>query len=139
MLAAVERGDALEMPQDEAEVTYAPPLTREDGRIDWSRSATLIHDQVRGLHPWPHAFTSLAGARLIVLETAVPGGRAADAAGTEPAPGALLSVSGDALAVVDRRGRAAPAPRPGGRAPAPSRAASSPREPGSSRVRGSAR
>ncbi len=99
VLAAVERGDALEVPQDEAEVTSAPPLTREDGRIDWSRSATLIHDQVRGLHPWPHAFTSLAGARLIVLETAVPGGRAADAAGTEPAPGALLSVSGDALAV----------------------------------------
>ena len=98
VVGAIERGAAREVAQDEAAVTYAPPLTREDGRIDWSRSALDIHNQVRGLQPWPHAFTTLDGSRLIVLETAVPDGVAPANAGTG-APGTLLSLTGDALAV----------------------------------------
>lgn len=69
-------GTAQETPQDESRVTYAPRLTREDGLVDWERPATMIHNQVRGLHPWPHAFTSLNGARIILLRSLVP----------EPAP-----------------------------------------------------
>lgn len=64
-------GTAHEVPQDESLVTYAPRLTREDGAIDWSAGAKTIHDQVRGLYPWPHAYTTLQGARVIVLRTAL--------------------------------------------------------------------
>ncbi len=95
VLAAIERGEAREVPQHEALVTYAPPLKKEEGRVDWSRPASAIHDQARGLHPWPHAFTTLGPARVIVLETSVPG-QAVDAAA---APGTVLSLAGDALVV----------------------------------------
>jgi len=52
-------------------VTYASRLTREDGAISWASPALAIHNQVRGLHPWPHAFTSLGGARVIIHRTAL--------------------------------------------------------------------
>ena len=50
--------------QDDARATLAPLLTREHGRIDWTQSATQIHDQVRGLSPWPGTSTVREGARL---------------------------------------------------------------------------
>jgi len=43
--------------QDHSKATYAPPLKKEDGRIDWKRSAEEIHLQIRALNPWPVAFT----------------------------------------------------------------------------------
>ncbi|KXV41303.1 methionyl-tRNA formyltransferase [Gluconobacter japonicus] len=46
-------------PQPEEGVTYAHMLKREDGRIDWSRSCEEIDRQIRGLTPWPGAFTTL--------------------------------------------------------------------------------
>ncbi len=64
-------GTARETPQDERLVTYAPRLTRDDGAIDWGAPALAIHNQVRGLHPWPHAFTTLHDARVIVLRTSM--------------------------------------------------------------------
>lgn len=47
------------VPQPEEGVTYAHMLKREDGRIDWSRSCEDIDRQIRGLTPWPGAFTML--------------------------------------------------------------------------------
>jgi methionyl-tRNA formyltransferase len=62
-------GTAREEPQDDSLATYAPKITREESAIDWRRSALAIHNQVRGLSPWPRASTSLAGARIIVSRT----------------------------------------------------------------------
>lgn len=45
--------------QDESQVTFARNISREQERIDWSKSATDIYNQVRGLHPWPVAYTTL--------------------------------------------------------------------------------
>jgi methionyl-tRNA formyltransferase len=45
-------------PQDEARATAAPMLDKQHGRIDWSKSATRVHDHVRGMSPWPGAFTT---------------------------------------------------------------------------------
>ena len=56
--------------QDAARVSYAPPLEREHGRIDWTKSAAKIHDQVRGLTPRPGAFTTLRGKQLRITRTA---------------------------------------------------------------------
>lgn len=70
-LRAVEGGRVAFEPQDEAKASYAPKLERELGRIDWNQSARAIHNQVRGLFPWPGAFTGFKGKRLKILETAV--------------------------------------------------------------------
>lgn len=65
-------GEALpEIPQDDRLATHAPKIERADGLIDWSRAAGAIHNQVRGLHPWPHAFTYLGGTRLLIHRTSV--------------------------------------------------------------------
>lgn len=45
--------------QDESQVTYAKNISREQERIDWNKSALDIHNQIRGLHPWPVAYTTL--------------------------------------------------------------------------------
>jgi len=63
-LSLIERGVAPRRPQDEAAVTYAPRLRKEDGRVDWSRSAEEIHNLIRGTIPWPGAFTFVDGRRL---------------------------------------------------------------------------
>ena len=88
-VAGIDAGTATETPQDHAAATFAPRLTRDDGRIDWSRPARAIHDQVRGLHPWPHAFTHLGGDRYLILGSRVPeagaGGAGAGSAGSASA------------------------------------------------------
>src|SRR5436190_2065176 len=65
-LDAMERGAVTETPQDESQSTYAPRLTKEHGRIKWSRTAAEIHNQVRGLTPWPHAYSFLRDTRYII-------------------------------------------------------------------------
>lgn len=45
--------------QDESQVTFAKNISREQERIDWNKSALDIHNQIRGLHPWPVAYTTL--------------------------------------------------------------------------------
>ena len=56
-------------PQDERLSSYAPMLKKEDGRIDWTQSAQAIHNQVRGLDPWPGAYTTLEGEVLKIADT----------------------------------------------------------------------
>jgi methionyl-tRNA formyltransferase len=55
------------VPQREADATYAPKLSREDGLIDWSNPATAIDRQIRAFDPWPGTFTTIAGVPLKVL------------------------------------------------------------------------
>jgi methionyl-tRNA formyltransferase len=52
--------------QDHSEVSYAPILRRENGKIDWSHDAFAIERRVRGFQPWPNAFTDYQSKRLIV-------------------------------------------------------------------------
>jgi methionyl-tRNA formyltransferase len=63
--------DPPAMPQPDEGVTYAPKLTREDGRIDWTRDAAAIDRQVRALNPWPGTYTRHRDEALKVL-AAVP-------------------------------------------------------------------
>jgi methionyl-tRNA formyltransferase len=76
-------------PQKHEEATLAPILRKEDGRIDFARTATEIINRLRGFQPWPGAYTSFRGKNL-TLCSAVP-----HAAGNL-APG-VLAVAGDAL------------------------------------------
>ena len=63
---ALAAGRAQETPQDDAAATYAHRLTKGDGLVDWAWPAQRIHNLIRGLHPWPHAFTFLGGHRFIL-------------------------------------------------------------------------
>jgi methionyl-tRNA formyltransferase len=67
----MESGRARETPQDDLGATYAPRLAKDEGLIDWTAAAEVIHNKVRGLHPWPHAYTYLDHTRYLVLESAV--------------------------------------------------------------------
>lgn len=86
-------GRAREVPQDDALVIYAPRLTKEEGLIDWSQAAIGIHNKVRGLHPWPHAYTFLGTDRYIVLHTSP------ETADSGSPPGTVLEAAGDQLTV----------------------------------------
>jgi methionyl-tRNA formyltransferase len=77
--------------QDDTLSSYAPMLKKEDGRIDWRRSAAELHNQVRGLDPWPGAYTCLDGEVLKIARTAP------EAGGGEP--GVIVSADPDGVRV----------------------------------------
>jgi methionyl-tRNA formyltransferase len=62
-LAAIAGGTAPRVPQNEADVTFAPKLTKEDGRIQWTRRAGEIVCRIRAFHPWPGSFCGVARER----------------------------------------------------------------------------
>lgn len=97
-LDLLAKGAAREIPQDDSLSTYAPRLTKDDGLMDWSKPATDLHNLVRGLHPWPHAYTFLNDQRLIIHRTfAMP-----DQSGA--APGEIIEASPDRLRVATGNG-----------------------------------
>ncbi|MET3194414.1 methionyl-tRNA formyltransferase [Bacillus sp. OAE603] len=58
---ALLKGEITPEKQDESKVTFAWNIKREEERIDWSKSGEEIYNHVRGLHPWPVAYTTLNG------------------------------------------------------------------------------
>jgi methionyl-tRNA formyltransferase len=84
--------------QDDTLSCYAPLLKKEDGRIDWRRSAQQLHNQVRGLDPWPGAYTLLAGEPLKLARTR-PLGEAHTAM-----PGTVLATSRDGVHIACGQG-----------------------------------
>jgi methionyl-tRNA formyltransferase len=87
-LDRLAEGRAVETPQDDSAATYAHRITKDDGLIDWSRSARDIHNLVRGLYPWPHAYSHLDGERLIIWKAAY------EITGTHPSPGTIVGARG---------------------------------------------
>ena len=65
----LQNGTAARIPQDHDAFTYAPMLSKELSPIDWTRPAQKLHDQVRGLIPWPCASTELGGKKVKVFKT----------------------------------------------------------------------
>jgi methionyl-tRNA formyltransferase len=63
----IESGKAKTSVQEEREVSYAPKIRKELCQIEWSRSAREIHNLIRGLTPFPGAFTSVRGGRMKIL------------------------------------------------------------------------
>ena len=60
-LLRLDRGEIAPQPQDSAKVSYAPILKKEDGRIDWTRTAEQIYNRMRGFAPWPGAYSTFRG------------------------------------------------------------------------------
>jgi methionyl-tRNA formyltransferase len=94
-LNGLEHGLVTPVPQNDALATYAPKLTKDDGRLDWTLPAGVLHNRVRGLHPWPLAFTFLDAKRLAILRGRV----ASDATAEGAVPGTVLHARADRLLV----------------------------------------
>lgn len=85
-------GEAVRVPQENEKATYAPMLRKELSPIDWNRTAKEIHNQVRGLLPWPAATAEFGGVRCKIFSTAV-----LDGAGAASEAGAVLEAGKDGL------------------------------------------
>ena len=89
------RGELIAVPQGDAQMTLAPILEKTHGEIDWKKSAQQVHDLVRGMTPWPGAYTrSPSGAMLKVHHTRVAASTDADAP-----PGKVLTADRTGLVV----------------------------------------
>ena len=78
----LEAGTAKPAAQDHSRASYAAMLSREQSPMDWTRTARQLHDQVRGLYPWPSATAVLDGVRCKILRTALSGETTGKSAGT---------------------------------------------------------
>ena len=82
-LRRIAAGDRLTpAPQDESRATYAPLLSKDDGRIDWTQDAARIGRQIRALNPWPGVWTLAGGKRLKILAAVPAQGSFSGAPGT---------------------------------------------------------
>ena len=70
-LKQIEKGCAPRIPQNHEEFTYAPMMNKALGQIDWSKSAREIHNLVRGVNPWPSAYTNYEGSTMKIWKTEV--------------------------------------------------------------------
>lgn len=82
--------------QDDSLSTYASMMKKEDGCVDWTQDATTIHNLVRGLDPWPAAYTTLDGQTLKIADTTPCEG--------EGQPGTILRADGDGVIVACGQG-----------------------------------
>lgn len=95
---ALNDGTAGRTRQDESAVTFAPMLSRELSPMDFTRPARSLHDQVRGLQPWPCAVTELSGATVKVYRTAVGGA-------VKAAPGTIVRADKTGIEIACGDGR----------------------------------
>jgi methionyl-tRNA formyltransferase len=94
------QGTVAGEPQDDSAATYAPRLERREGEVDWARPAVAIHNQIRGLQPWPLAAALLRQERVRLWQSAVAG-----LDDDSAVPGTIVDVSGNALVVATKPGR----------------------------------
>lgn len=98
LVTAIEKlaaGELTPQPQNDAEATQAPPLTKEMARFDFTQSAAHIHNWVRGMNPWPAAFFELDGKKVKVLESRVAPDAKSAPAGTVLALNPLTIACGE--------------------------------------------
>jgi methionyl-tRNA formyltransferase len=94
----MEKGEATRTPQDSSLVTYAPMLDKTMCPIDWNKTAQQVHNQVRGLHPWPVATMELQGKTFKVHATRVVEGREG------ATPGQILGLTKTCLQIACQTG-----------------------------------
>ena len=92
VVAQIANGTAVRTPQDPAQVTFAPMLSRELSPIDWTMPARTVHNKVRGLVPWPATSTdAINGDTVKIFATAVPDKN------TSAAPGTIVAAGKDGI------------------------------------------
>jgi methionyl-tRNA formyltransferase len=99
-IATILDGSAVETPQDESKVTYAPNLSRDEERIQWANSGRDIYNQVRGMNPWPVAYTTLHGKRFKIWRTEIVD----ETYVSDKPPGTILRVTDSSIEVQTGQG-----------------------------------
>ncbi len=101
-LRQLEAGTLVRTPQNEAEMTYDPMLTKEMGIIDWAMSAQEIVNRVHGLNPWPGCSTAIPGGRLKILRaaTTVGSGAPGEILMADPKAGLVIAAGEGAVSVL---------------------------------------
>ena len=97
-LRGLDGGTVTAKPQDNSQASFAPPLKKEEGRIDWSLSAQQIYNRVRGLQPWPGAFSSFRG-----KNCAIWGRPVYPTAAVSDSPGEIHKANGNVVVVCGER------------------------------------
>lgn len=101
-IAGLHAGSLMPQPQREDEMTLAPMIRKEDGRIDWTQPAAHLERMVRAFNPWPSAFTTLSGKHLKIHRARASAGRSTAAPGTVLAIQEGISVAtGNGVLVLD--------------------------------------
>ena len=93
-LARIQDGTVTSQPQDQSQATLAPLLRKEDGLLDWTLPAFELANRVRGLSPWPGAYTYLGEDRWVVWKTSV-----LDRSAATVLPGTIVNATKEELAV----------------------------------------
>ena len=81
-MEAIANGTATRTPQNHEEATHVSMISKEFGNIDWNKSADEIEHLIRGLNPWPSAYTKLDGKTFKIWRAKVVPGASDKAAGT---------------------------------------------------------
>src|SRR5512133_3077744 len=104
-LALLSAGKLTPVKQDAAEATLAPILSKDDGKVDWSRPAAVIAARLRGFTPWPGAWTTLEGktVKLLDVEPLDDDVRGAPGAGEKLAGRGLAVACGGATRLLVKR------------------------------------
>jgi len=100
---AIGQGKAVYRDQNDKEATYAPFITKGEGEIDWNKSAEEIRNRIRGLLPWPGAFTFINGKRIKIIKGKVEKSTQSLEAGRSAAPGTITGVSHEGIRVATGR------------------------------------
>ncbi|HOQ29033.1 MAG TPA: hypothetical protein PLH36_09860, partial [Armatimonadota bacterium] len=96
--AALAAGRLEPTPQDASRATYAPNLSREDARIDWSSSAEKIRNQVRAFSPKPGAWAEFRGKEVKIWRARV------DSDATDASPGQIVAIGPESIRVATGEG-----------------------------------
>ncbi len=91
-ITGLEKGTVRSTPQP-FEFTYAPLLKREHEKIDWSWSASIIHNRIRGLNPWPGAFSNFRGERVKIWQSKLSVRDSDQDRAQESLPGEIVSLT----------------------------------------------
>lgn len=94
-LDGIREGTLAAVPQDESLASYAPRITKEMAPVSWEWNSRKIHNWVRGLNPWPLAYTWFRGRKVQILRSAP----ASDEEAARALPGTLLGVTGEGALV----------------------------------------
>ncbi len=97
-LRAIQNGTATRTQQDHSKATYAPMLDKTMAAMDFTKTAQVLHNHVRGMNPWPVATMELQGKRFKVYETAVLDEN------TDAAPGTVLELTRKGLKIACGQG-----------------------------------
>ena len=92
-LTRFQQGNVEAVPQNEAEVSYAPMLDKSICPVDWNKTAREIHNKVRGLHPWPVATAEIGGRKMKLHQSVVIEQT------TDKAPGAVVELNKKGLRI----------------------------------------